>query len=72
MLRILERRATLGTSRVPLLLTAVRYTKGMFWMDLAAALPWDLLMRAPMMALGFSPIHASIFGLLRMLRMYRV
>ena len=58
---------------IPLHLPRHRYTAGLFWLDLAAAVPWDLVLRVPLVDfMGLSPVQASILGLTRMLRTYRL
>ncbi|CAI5533471.1 unnamed protein product [Closterium sp. Naga37s-1] len=49
-----------------------RYLRGMFWYDILAALPWDLVLKGVYQPTGTAAVALSAFGLLRLLRLIRL
>ncbi|CAI5514492.1 unnamed protein product [Closterium sp. Naga37s-1] len=48
------------------------YLRGMFWYDMLAALPWDLVLKGVYQPTGTAAVALSAFGLLRLLRLIRL
>ncbi|CAI7837986.1 unnamed protein product, partial [Closterium sp. NIES-54] len=62
----------MGEWKTSLASIAVEYLRGMFWYDILAALPWDLVLKGVYQPTGTAAVALSAFGLLRLLRLIRL
>ncbi|CAI5516498.1 unnamed protein product [Closterium sp. Naga37s-1] len=62
----------MGKWKTSLASIAVEYLRGMFWYDILAALPWDLVLKGVYQPTGTAAVALSAFGLLRLLRLIRL
>ncbi|CAI5522579.1 unnamed protein product, partial [Closterium sp. Naga37s-1] len=62
----------MGEWKTSLASIAVEYLRGMFWYDMLAALPWDLVLKGVYQPTGTAAVALSAFGLLRLLRLIRL